>query len=132
MTGPLDGYRVLELTTTVSGPMAAMMLADQGAEVIKIEAPMGDASRYARGRGNETPEGTIGPQFVAVNRGKRSVCLDAGTEAGMSVLHRLLENADVFLTNLTVPSNWRDCPAIVLKFSSKLSTASVCNALQAR
>jgi len=104
MPEPLEGFTVVEMAIAVQGPAAALYLRDMGAEVIKIEAPMGDASRYARGRGNETPEGTIGPQFVAVNRGKRSVCLDAGTEAGMSVLHHLLENADVFLTNFREPA----------------------------
>ena len=99
MTEPLEGIIVVEMTIAVQGPAAALYLRDMGAEVIKVEPPLGDASRYGRGRFNETPDGTMGPQFVAVNRGKRSVCLDIGTEEGMRAVNALLEGADVFLTN---------------------------------
>ncbi len=104
MPEPLEGFTVIEMTVAVQGPAAALYLRDMGAEVIKVEPPLGDASRYGRGRGNETPEGTFGPQFVAVNRGKRSVCIDATTRSGLQVLHRLLEKADVFLTNFREPA----------------------------
>ena len=104
MPEPLEGFTVIEMTVAVQGPAAALYLRDMGAEVIKVEPPMGDASRYGRGRQNETPEGTIGPQYVAVNRGKRSVCLDVATEAGLQALHLLLAGADVFLTNYREPA----------------------------
>lgn len=104
MPEPLEGFTVIEMTVAVQGPAAGLYLRDMGAEVIKVEPPMGDASRYGRGRQNETPEGTIGPQYVAVNRGKRSVCLDVATEAGLQVLHLLLAEADVFLTNYREPA----------------------------
>jgi crotonobetainyl-CoA:carnitine CoA-transferase CaiB-like acyl-CoA transferase len=99
MTEPLTGIRVIEMTIAVQGPAAGVYLGDMGAEVIKVEPPLGDPSRYGRGVGNETPAGTLGPQFVACNRGKRSVCVDLTTELGQRALHALLADADVFVTN---------------------------------
>ena len=99
MSEPLDGITVVEMTIAVQGPAAGLYFRDMGAEVIKVEPPLGDPSRYGRGRDNDTPEGTVGPQFVAVNRGKRSVCIDLTTPLGMQALHGLLGEADVFLTN---------------------------------
>jgi crotonobetainyl-CoA:carnitine CoA-transferase CaiB-like acyl-CoA transferase len=104
MPEPLEGYTVVELTVAVQGPAAALYLRDMGAEVIKVEPPVGDPSRHGRGKHNETPEGTMGPQFVAVNRGKRSVCLDLTTELGLQALLGLLANADVLLTNYRAPA----------------------------
>ena len=75
-----------------------------GAEVIKVEPPMGDASRYSRARQNETPPGTFGPQYVAANRGKRSICLDMSTDTGKKAMHAILSDADVFLTNYREPA----------------------------
>lgn len=99
MGEPLEGITVVEMAIAVQGPAAGLYLRDMGAEVIKVEPPIGDPSRYGRGRFNDTPDGTLGPQFVAVNRGKRSVCLDMATEAGSRALFVLLARADVFLTN---------------------------------
>lgn len=104
MPEALEGLLVVEMTIAVQGPAAALYLRDMGAQVVKVEPPMGDASRYGRGRDNETPDGTMGPQFVAVNRGKRSVCLDIATEQGQVALHALLARADVFLTNYREPA----------------------------
>ena len=93
--GPLSGYRVLELTTTVSGPMCGMTLADQGAEVIKIEPPMtGDTARYlGPGRGGFTA------LFATLNRNKRSVALDLKDDEQRAIYLRLVETADVILEN---------------------------------
>lgn len=99
MPEPLEGMVVVEMTMAVQGPAAALYLRDMGAEVIKIEPPLGDPSRYARGRQNETPAGTMGPQYAACNRGKRSICMDLDTESGQQAIHALLAGADVFLTN---------------------------------
>jgi len=104
MSEPLTGIRVVEMTIAVQGPAAGVYLGDMGAEVIKVEPPLGDASRYGRGVGNETPAGTQGPQFVACNRGKRSVCMDLTTELGRQALHALLAGADVFFTNYREPA----------------------------
>jgi crotonobetainyl-CoA:carnitine CoA-transferase CaiB-like acyl-CoA transferase len=89
----LDGIRVLELGTTITAPLAAVMLADLGADVIKIERPEGDPFRSFRG-------GQYSPHFVAFNRNKRSVVLDLTTDAGRARMHELLAKADVLLDNV--------------------------------
>ena len=99
MNEPLSGICVVEMTIAVQGPAAGLYLRDMGAQVIKVEPPVGDPNRYGRNVDNTTPAGTLGPQFVAVNRGKRSVCLDVSTPLGNRALHALLAKADVFLSN---------------------------------
>lgn len=92
--GPLSGIRVLDLTSMISGPIAAMMLADQGADVIKVEPPSGDLVR------NMGPNrGGITSTFISANRSKRSLVLDLKTPAGKEVLRKLIPTADVFLQN---------------------------------
>ena len=93
--GPLSGIRVLELTTTVSGPMAAMTLADQGADVIKIEPPMiGDTARYLG-----PSRGGVGAMFASLNRNKRSVVLDLKAEDEREIFLQLVATADVLIDN---------------------------------
>ncbi len=94
MPGPLDGVRVLDLTSMISGPVATMMLADQGADVIKVEPPGGDLVRH------------LGPNragltatFLSANRSKRSIALDLKNAAGMDALLALVATADVFVQN---------------------------------
>ncbi len=104
MKEPLSGIRVIDMTLAVQGPAASLYLRDMGADVIKLEPPLGDPSRYVRGHDNATPAGTLGPQFVAVNRGKRSICVDLSTELARKAVLELLETADVFLTNYRAPA----------------------------
>jgi formyl-CoA transferase len=104
VTEPLSGIVVVEMTLAVQGPAAGLFLRDMGADVIKVEPPIGDPSRYGRGIDNSTPAETLGPQFVAVNRGKRSVCVDLSTDLGHKAVHALLARADVFLTNYREPA----------------------------
>ena len=104
MSEPLEGFTVVELASAVQGPAAGLYLRDMGAELLKVEPPIGDSSRHGRNRNNETPEGTYGPQFVAVNRGKRSLSIDLTKDLGKKALHRLLEQADVLLTNYRMPA----------------------------
>ena len=94
MKGPLSGIRVLDLSSVLSGPAATVLLADQGADVIKIESPAGDIVRRM-GRGHDS----LSPGFVTANRGKRSVCLDLKKPAGVEILKTLVEKADVFVQN---------------------------------
>ncbi len=95
----LEGYRVVELGIWVAGPAASGILADWGADVIKIESPDGDPMRRVFNliTGNQQPES---PPFDLDNRGKRSVALDLATEEGLATALRLIDTADVFLTNL--------------------------------
>ncbi len=94
MAGPLDGIRVLDLTTMVSGPVATMMLADQGADVIKIEPPRGDIMRRTgtRHRG-------MSASFLSCNRSKRSLCVDLKTETGLEIVRKLAATSDVLVQN---------------------------------
>ena len=99
MTEPLTGMRVIEMATALQGPAAGGYLAEMGADVIRVETPGGDGSRYGRGVNNTNPPGTVGTQFASTSRGKRSISLDAKSEAGLEVIHRLLEKADAFISN---------------------------------
>ncbi|HCB34674.1 MAG TPA: CoA transferase [Acidimicrobiaceae bacterium] len=95
MAGPMDGIRVVELGVWVAGPACAGILADWGADVVKVEPHAGDPFRsleWLYDEGN--------PPFALDNRGKRSVALDLSVPAGMDVLHRLLDDADVFVSNV--------------------------------
>jgi crotonobetainyl-CoA:carnitine CoA-transferase CaiB-like acyl-CoA transferase len=91
---PLQGIRVIDLSTVISGPMATALLADQGAEVIKVEPPGGDQSRRIG-----PAKGDLSAMFVSVNRGKRSIVLDLKRAAHLEVLHALLARADVLVEN---------------------------------
>ena len=93
MAGPLDGVRVIELTTMITGSLCGQMLADMGAESIKVEKrDGGDMFRAWRG-------GTYSAQFGAYNRNKRAITLDMQTEEGREILLRLVETADVLVEN---------------------------------
>lgn len=93
-SGPLAGIRVVDLSAVVSGPMAAGLLADQGAEVIKVEPRQGDLTRVIG-----TAKGDVSALFAAINRGKRSIVLDLKQAEARAVLRRLLAQADVLVEN---------------------------------
>ena len=99
MTGPLHGVKVVELGIWVAAPAAGSILADWGADVIKVEAPGGDPLRAASAAVLPADAKT-NPHFNADNRGKRSIVLDLRTEDGRSSLLALLDSADVFVTNV--------------------------------
>ena len=94
MTGPLNGYRVLDFTSMVSGPVATMMLADQGADVIKIEPPGGEYMRKTGVKHKGMPSG-----FLSCNRSKRSLSIDLKRAEGLEAVKKLLTNADVLVQN---------------------------------
>lgn len=95
MAGALEGIRILDLTAMITGPMATMMLADQGAEVVKVEPPgIGDVMRYlgSSSRG-------ISSMYASCNRNKQSVVLNIATDEGKAIVRELAAEADVFVQN---------------------------------
>ena len=95
MPGPLAGIRVVDVSAILSGPLATMILADQGAEVIKVEPPgIGDLMRIGPFR-----RGGLSAFFANANRGKRSVAIDVRTPRGRELVHALVRRADVFVPN---------------------------------
>ena len=93
--GPLDGVRVVDTSSLISAPLGTMMLADQGAEVIKVEAPgRGDVLRREPFRRNG-----ISGFFANSNRGKRSIAIDLRSDEGRGLLSELVKGADVFVEN---------------------------------
>lgn len=95
MNAPLDGIRVIDLTAMVSGPLATQLLADQGAQVIKIEKPgSGDYTRLAPNQ-----QGGLSASFLNNNRNKRSVAVDLKQAEGLAVVKRLIATADVLVQN---------------------------------
>ncbi len=93
MPGPLDGVRVIDITSVIAGPFATMILGDLGATVIKIESPRGDDSRHL---GPPFMKGT-GIPFLGLNRNKHSLCLNRQDPAAIEIVYRLAEGSDVFL-----------------------------------
>ena len=102
MAGPeghlLSGLRVIDAASFIAGPVAATILADLGADVIKIEPPQGDPYRHRTG-GPGVPESPYNYRWIVDNRTKRGLALDLGHAAGREVLHRLVARADVYVTN---------------------------------
>lgn len=94
MSGPLHGVKIVEAASVITGPWAASLLADQGASVIKIEAPEGDIMRAS----GHLRKG-VGSWFVNLNRGKRSIAIDLTTERGLAIALDLVAQADVFVEN---------------------------------
>ncbi|MCU1360559.1 MAG: putative CoA-transferase, partial [Ilumatobacteraceae bacterium] len=97
--GPLAGHRVVELGVWVAGPAAAGLMADWGADVIKVEPPTGDPQRQVFGAIGVAGQAGL-PPFEIDNRGKRSVVLDLRQPDELEQMHQLLATADVFVTNV--------------------------------
>jgi len=100
MTRPLDGIRVVDLTAVVLGPLATQVLADLGAEVIKVEPPEGDIARHVEPMRSKA----MGTMFMNLARGKKSLAVDLKDERGRDILTRLVETADVFVHSMRQPA----------------------------
>lgn len=94
--GPLAGVRVLDLTSVLMGPYATQIFADLGADVIKVESPQGDTTRFIP----PGPDASRGAMFLNVNRGKRSIVMDLKQPAARAALLRMAERADVFIHSM--------------------------------
>ncbi len=94
-SGPLSGLVVADFSRVLAGPYCTMLLADLGAEVIKVESPAGDDTRHWV----PPVRDDVGTYFLAVNRNKRSIVLDLGNGADLDVAHALSARADVFINN---------------------------------
>ena len=94
MEGPLSGVKIIDLSNVISGPVATVLLSDQGAEVIKIESPDGDIVRRM-GAGS----GELSPSFLTANRGKRSLAVNLKEKKGAEIIKKLALDADVFVQN---------------------------------
>src|SRR5881392_2358554 len=90
---PLQGLKVIELTHLIAGPYCGQLLAEEGAQVIKVEPPDGQLTRH-REPMRHSSQGTISGYFGALNRGKQSIALNLKNSEGAAVLHQLLETAD--------------------------------------
>ena len=94
--GPLTGVRVVDLTAMVMGPYCTQIMADMGADVIKVEPPEGDNTRYI----SVGPAPGMSGVYINVNRGKRAIVLDLGTDEGRTALQALIRTADVFIHSM--------------------------------
>ena len=100
-TGPLAGVRVLDLTQALAGPFCTMLLADLGAEVVKVEPPQGDMTRFGGPFTREDTEQAYGGYFASINRNKRGVVLDLKTDFGREAVLRLAARSDVVVENFS-------------------------------
>ena len=92
--GPLEGIKIIDLTSMVSGPMGAMILADQGAEVIKVEPVAGDQLRHMA-----APHNGVNPAFFSCNREKKSLAIHLKSKEGKEILLKLIQESDVLMQN---------------------------------
>lgn len=99
MNKPLNGVRVLDLTHMLSGPYCGMILADLGAETIKVEPPQGEGTRKLLATDPKNSLDGMGAYFLTLNRNKQSMCIDLKSEEGKQVFYKLVENADVVINN---------------------------------
>src|SRR4051812_48863012 len=119
---PLAGFRIVDLTTNMSGPLATMVLADQGADVVKVEPLTGDVIRTVG-----TGANGMSAYFANVNRAKRSIAIDLSRSEGRDIVLRLSEQADVFAQNFRpgVVERLGLGPDVVMKVNPALVYASI-------
>lgn len=127
MSKPLEGIRVLDLTHMLSGPYAGMILADLGAETIKVEPLAGEGTRALLAKDPRHSFKGMGAYFLTLNRNKQSVCIDLKSEQGLAVFHDLVREADVVLDNFSagVPQKLGIDYVHLKQVNSRIITCSV-------
>ncbi|WP_026224084.1 CaiB/BaiF CoA transferase family protein [Marinobacter gelidimuriae] len=127
MTKPLEGVRIIDLTHMLSGPYAGMLMADMGAESIKVEPLKGEGTRALLAKDPNNSFNGQGAYFITLNRNKKSVCIDLKTEEGLQTFYDLVREADIVLDNFSagVPSKLKIDHEHLSKINPKIITCSV-------
>ncbi|MCH8500777.1 MAG: CoA transferase [Aliidiomarina sp.] len=127
MTKPLDHVRIIDLTHMLSGPYAGMLLADLGADTIKVEPLHGEGTRKLLANDPKHSYAGQGAYFITLNRNKKSICIDLKTEEGLKVFYDLVKDADVVLDNFSagVPTKLKIDHEHLQKINPKIITCSV-------
>ena len=113
--GALNGLKVIDLTQMLAGPFCSMLLADQGAEVIKVEPLDGDMTRFSGPFHADDQEQYFGGYFQSINRNKKSIAIDLKSAEGKDIFRRLIADADIVLENFrlgTMARLGRSCEAL--------------------
>ncbi|WP_288365887.1 CaiB/BaiF CoA-transferase family protein [uncultured Marinobacter sp.] len=127
MTKPLEGVRIIDLTHMLSGPYAGMLLADLGAESIKVEPLKGEGTRSLLAKDPRNSYNGHGAYFITLNRNKKSVCIDLKSEAGLQTFYDLVKDADIVLDNFSagVPAKLKIDHEHLSKINPRIITCSV-------
>lgn len=127
MTKPLEGVRIIDLTHMLSGPYAGMLLADMGAESIKVEPLKGEGTRSLLAKDPKNSYNGLGAYFITLNRNKKSICIDLKSEAGLATFYDLVKKADVVLDNFSagVPAKLKIDHQHLAEVNPRIITCSV-------
>lgn len=127
MTKPLEGVRIIDLTHMLSGPYAGMLLADMGAESIKVEPPKGEGTRSLLSNDPRHSYNGQGAYFITLNRNKKSICIDLKSEVGLNIFYDLVKDTDVVLDNFSagVPAKLKIDHERLSKVNPKIITCSI-------
>ena len=124
---PLEGVRIIDLTHMLSGPYGAMILADLGADVIKVEPPAGEGTRKLLAKDPKNSIDGMGAYFITLNRNKRSVCIDLKSEDGLALFYDLVKQCDIVINNFGagVPQRLKIDHEHLSKVNPRIITCSV-------
>ncbi len=124
---PLQGVRIIDLTHMLSGPYGAMILADLGADVIKVEPPAGEGTRKLLAKDPKNSIDGMGAYFITLNRNKRSVCIDLKSEEGLALFYDLVKQCDIVINNFGagVPQRLKIDHAHLSAINPRIITCSV-------
>ncbi|WP_371196019.1 CaiB/BaiF CoA transferase family protein [Glaciecola sp. SC05] len=127
MNKPLAGLRIIDLTHMLSGPYCSMILADLGADTIKVEPLQGEGTRKLLATDPENSLNGMGAYFITLNRNKRSVCMDLKTEDGLALFYDLVKESDVVINNFGagVPTRLKIDYEHLSKVNPKIITCSI-------